>query len=363
MNKWLWFLPSIILLIALLYIALSTTSVVTFVFGPGATLQKDEGRVNVLLLGMAGGRHDGATLTDTIIVTSYNPKNHQVDLIAIPRDLWVEKHQAKVNTFYQTGLAYDKGLEFARNEIGQILGIKIPYAVRVDFSGFVKAIDLAGGIYVKVEKPFDDYLYPIDGKEKDLCGYSEMELEVDEDKSRQLNIPVSKQKILKSPEGKIATDSAKLEFPCRYEHISFKQGLISMDGETALKFSRSRNGTNNEGTDFARSRRQQLVLRSFKDKVLSLETLFDPRKVVELIKTFGDSVETDIPQAKYLEFVALLRNIDKVRSFVLDTGGDNPLLVTPPPENYGTWVVIPQNNDFSKIHQFVDNIFSSTNQR
>lgn len=343
MNKWLWFLLSIILLIALLYISLSTTSVVTFVFGPGATLQKDEGRVNVLLLGMAGGKHDGATLTDTIIVTSYNPKNHQVDLIAIPRDLWVEKHQAKVNTFYQTGLAYDKGLEFARNEIGQVLGIKIPYAVRVDFSGFVKAIDLAGGVYVRVEKSFDDYLYPIDGKEKDMCGYSKTELEVNE---RQ-----------------IATDSAKLEFPCRYEHTSFKQGLISMDGETALRFSRSRNGTNNEGTDFARSRRQQLVLQAFKDKVLSLETLFDPRKVVELIKTFGDSVETDIPQAKYLEFAVLLRSIDKVHSFVLDTGGDNPLLVTPPPEDYGTWVVIPQNNDFSKIHQFVDGIFSSANQR
>lgn len=337
MNKWLWFLLSIIFLVVLLYIALSTTSVVTFVFGPGATLQQDEGRVNVLLLGMAGGKHDGATLTDTIIVTSYNPKNHQVDLIAIPRDLWVEKHQAKVNTFYQTGLTYDKGLEFARNEIGQVLGIKIPYAVRVDFSGFTEAIDLVGGIYVKVEKSFDDYLYPIDGKEKDLCGYSEEE--------------------------QIATDSAKLEFPCRYEHISFKQGLISMDGETALKFSRSRNGTNNEGTDFARSRRQQLVLQAFKDKVLSLETLFDPRKVVELIKTFGDSVETDIPQAKYLEFAALLRNIDKVHSFVLDTGGDNPLLVTPPSDSYGTWVVIPQNNDFSKIHQFVDDIFSSANQK
>lgn len=343
MNKWLWFLLGIILLIALLYISLSTTSVVTFVFGPGATLRKDEGRVNVLLLGMAGGKHDGATLTDTIIVTSYNPTNHQVDLIAIPRDLWVEKHQAKVNTFYQTGLAYDKGLEFVRNEIGQVLGIKIPYAVRVDFSGFVKAIDLAGGIYVRVEKSFDDYLYPIDGKEKDLCGYSETELEVNE--------------------GQIATDSAKPEFPCRYEHISFKQGLISMDGETALKFSRSRNGTNNEGTDFARSRRQQLVLQAFRDKVLSFETLFDLRKAVELIKTFGDSVETDIPQAKYLEFAILLRNIDKVHSFVLDTGGDNPLLLTPPPENYGTWVVIPQNNDFSKIHQFVDGIFSSANQR
>lgn len=353
MNKWLWFLLSIILLIALLYIALSTTSVVTFVFGPGATLQKDEGRVNVLLLGMAGGKHDGATLTDTIIVTSYNPKNHQLDLIAIPRDLWVEKHQAKVNTFYQTGLAYDKGLEFARNEIGQVLGIKIPYAVRVDFSGFTKSIDLAGGIYVKVEKSFEDYLYPIDGKEKDLCGYSETELEVDADQSRQL----------KRSEGQIATDSAKLEFPCRYEHISFEQGLIYMYGETALKFSRSRNGTNNEGTDFARSRRQQLVLQAYKDKVLSLETLFDPRKAVELIKTFGDSVETDIPQAKYLEFAALLRSIDKVHSFVLDTGGDNPLLLTPPPENYGTWVVIPQDNDFSKIHQFVDDIFSSANQR
>lgn len=354
MNKWLWFLLGIILLVAFIYLTLFNSSVVTFVFGPGATLQKDEGRINVLFLGMAGGKHDGATLTDTIILASYNPKNRQVDLISIPRDLWVEKHQDKVNTLYQTGLAQNNGLEFARNGIGQVLGIKIPYAVRVDFSGFTKAVDLAGGINVKVERSFDDYLYPIEGKENDLCGYIETELEVDEDKS--------KQKILKRPEGQIATDSAKLEFPCRYEHISFKQGFVSMDGKTALQFSRSRNGTNNEGTDFARSKRQQLILQTFKDKVLSLEILSDPRRMIELIKTFGNNVETDIPQAKYPEFIILFKNIDKVNDYVLDSKGDNPLLIIPPPENYGAWVLIPQDNDYSKIHQYINDIFSAERQ-
>lgn len=358
-----WWVGLLVLPLALGYLFwlefFGASSVATFVFGPGASLKKDEGRINVLLLGMAGGKHDGATLTDTIMVASYDPKQKQVDLISLPRDLWLSDHRAKVNTLYQTGLAKGLGLKFARDEVGKILGIEIPYAIRVDFGGFVKAVDLVEGIDVEVGRSFDDYKYPIEGKERDLCGYIEEEIEVNEEQSKVLNIPQGKQKVLKSPTGEIATDSAKLDFPCRFEHIGFKRGVVLMDGETALKFSRSRSGTNQEGTDFARSKRQQQVLQAFLKKALSIDTLTDPPKIVGLIQTFGESVATDIPQNKYLEFVRISRNVDRLKSHVFGTAGPRPLLVTPTTADFGgAWVLVPADNDFGKIKQHVEDIFA-----
>lgn len=48
-----------------------------------------------------------------------------------------------------------------------------------------------------------------------------------------------------------------------------------MDGETALKYARSRYTT----SDFDRSERQKLVIRAIKDKALSLGVLTNPKKI------------------------------------------------------------------------------------
>ena len=54
--------------------------------------------------------------------------------------------------------------------------------------------------------------------------------------------------------------------------VRFEEGWQHMDGETALVFARSRHGNNGEGSDFARSRRQQKILLSVKDKVFAAST-------------------------------------------------------------------------------------------
>ena len=136
--------------------------------------------------------------------------------------------------------------------------------------------------------------------------------------------------------------------------------MTHLDGETALKFVRSRHGNNGEGSDFARSRRQQLVLQTFKDKVLSIETLLDPGKIVGLIQTFGDSIETSVPQTEYLEFVSLIKRVKEVRSIVISPEGKNPLLINPPVEVYGVWALIPPNNDFSAIHNYLSDVLHQT---
>lgn len=337
---------------------LSSPSVINFIIS-GTSLNSDEGRVNILLLGMAGGTHDGATLTDTILIASYNLKTRRLHIISIPRDLWLPSLRTKANAVYQVGLTQKNGLNFSKTVMGNVVGLPIHYGLRVDFNGFVKIIDALGMIDVEVERTFDDYIYPIKGYEKDLCGYIEEEREFSEEEAKTLNIEAGKRKIFIAPDGKIATDSAEEDkgikyFSCRYEHIHFDKGLIRMDGETVLKFVRSRHGTNGEGSDFARSARQEKVLQAIRNKVLSLETLTNPQKIGDLIQILGNSIDTDVAIKDIAEFYKFSKDLGKTYSIVLD----DSILFHPSPADYGgSYVLISQDDDFSIIHEYINKVF------
>lgn len=336
-----------------------SSSVVNFIFS-NIGLKSDEGRVNILLLGIAGGLHDGSNLTDTIMVASYDLKTQQVLLISIPRDLWLPALQTKANTVYQIGLLQGSGLDLAKTVMGNILGIPIHYGLRVDFRGFVQAIDVIDGVDVLVENSFDDYQYPIADKENDLCGYEEKEIEFSEEEAKKLNIDPGKRKVLISPDGQIATDSAQEDkgikyFSCRYEYISFEKGQIHMNGATALIYVRSRHGTNSEGSDFARSKRQQKILAAVRDKILSLETLANPQRITDLTVALGKSIDTDISVKDGVEFYNLSKKLNNLSNFVLD----DSLFIHPAASDYGgAYVLISQDDDFSTVQSYVRKILS-----
>jgi LCP family protein required for cell wall assembly len=205
-----------------------------------------------------------------------------------------------------------------------ILGIPIHYSARIDFDGFRKGIDILGGVDVVVDKTFDDYQYPADGKDNATC--------------------------------KDGT------YSCRFEHLHFNQGQQHLTGTQALKFVRSRKGTNGEGSDFARSRRQQKVLVSAKNKALKTENLLDPIKLNNLFKDFGQSVETDLDISALTAVFNLSKEIDSdnINSLVLDNAEDN-YLYAPPANLYGgAYVLIPKDNSWSKIHSAILNLLSKT---
>jgi LCP family protein required for cell wall assembly len=310
-------------------------------------LKKTQDRVNILLLGIGGGTHEGPNLTDTIIFASIDPKMQQITLVSIPRDLWIPELQAKINTAYAIGKEKrkDGGLTLAKAVVKNVLGQPIDYAIRIDFNGFVKAIDMLGGLEINVDRVLDDYAYPIAGKEDDTCGHTEEDIA---DLSMQ-----------------IATQSAtEFEaFPCRFEHIYFAVGQQHMDGQTALKFVRSRHALGIEGSDFARSKRQEKVISAFKDKVFSVGTILNPVKLVSLYEIFKDSIDTDIRQEEYDDFIKLAQKMKeaKIVSVALDFGDPKSkregLLVNPPMSNEfkGQWVIIPKegNGNYQRIQQYV----------
>lgn len=350
----------ILMLLSFFLITRSGTQTYVNYILSGTSLHSSGSRVNVLLLGIAGDTHDGANLTDTIMVASYNLKANQLYLISIPRDLWLPSFKSKANAVYEIGLSQNNGLGLSKTVMGNILGIPIHYALRLDFRGFTQAIDTLGGLDMTVDKTFDDYNYPIEGKEDDLCGYQEKEIDFSADQAKQLNIDPGKRKVFVALDGTIATDSAQEDqgakyFTCRYEHLHFDKGPTHMDGAVALKFVRSRHGTNGEASDFARSKRQEKVLTVIKGKLLSFETFSSPAKISELIATFGRSIDTDISIKDTPEFYKLFRKADKIHSFVLD----DSLLIHPPVADYGgAYVLISQDDDFSIVSRYVRKILT-----
>jgi polyisoprenyl-teichoic acid--peptidoglycan teichoic acid transferase len=283
----------------------------------GETVAQDDGYTNILLLGLdrRSDENYSGGLNDTIIVVSINHTEDRAILFSIPRDLWVplgKKGYGKINSTYNFG-----GVELSEKVVENVLGIPIHYYAVVDFEGFTRAVDTLGGIDVFVERGFDDYYYPIPGKENVY------------------------------PE----TD--------RYEHVSFQQGLQHMDGALALKFARSRHALGPEGSDFARANRQQRVILSAKEKAFSTATLFSPSKLKSLYEIFGSSVQTNISVVEAQQLYEISRDFstDSITPYVIDRESESgeSLLYTPQNlEGYdGLWVLVPRAGDFTEVQRQV----------
>ena len=87
---------------------------------------------------------------------------------------------------------------------------------------------------------------------------------------------------------------------------------------------------------------------------MSLETLANPQKIFGLVETFGESFETDIPNGKFLDLYNKLRNVASIETVVLgQLANGQSLFVNPPVGQYGAWVLIPPDNDFSQVISLV----------
>lgn len=333
-------LAGIIIIVFFIWFAFFQTNFFPFLFqllfNKGVNLKQSDGRINVVLLGTSGKKHEGPDLTDTIIFASIKPTKNNITLVSIPRDLWVPSFSQKINTAYAKG-----GLPLAEKKVSEILNQRVDYGVRLNFDGFVQAVDLLGGIDINIDKPFNDFEYPIDGKENDPCGHKEEDLE------------------------SLATASSQLkEFPCRYKTIHFDQGRQHLNGEKALEYVRSRHAQGEEGTDFARSRRQEKIIKSFKDKIFSLQTILNPARLISLYSIVKSNIDTDINQNEMDDFIRLSQSLKntKVESAVIDTGdpqkGRPGLLINPPVSSKykSQWVLIPRigNGNFQEIQGYVD---------
>ncbi|OGY31112.1 MAG: hypothetical protein A3A57_01820 [Candidatus Woykebacteria bacterium RIFCSPLOWO2_01_FULL_41_12] len=141
-----------------------------------------------------------------------------------------------------------------------------------------------------------------------------------------------------------------------------------MDGKTALGFVRSRSGTNGEGSDFARARRQQKVIEAVIKRALSLENILNPITLNSLFREFGESVETDFDLVVIPQVIKLAKEFDlsEMKTFVLDTSSN--LMIIPNSGQYGgAYVIVPKNNDWRpvklKIKEFLTPVQENTQEK
>lgn len=213
-----------------------------------------DSRVNVLLLGIGGEGHDAPDLTDTIMVASLDPVNDKLDLLSIPRDLFVKipgVGSRKINEAYYWGKSNSSskdslqqqrdGIKLADQVVTNVLGIKIHYNAIIDFKAFQDAVNALGGVDANVPKELTAY------------------------------------------------ENFWVEGTSKHYLLDVKTGQTHFDGTKALYFARERHND----SDFVRGQRQRLMLAAIKDKALSVGTLSNPVKVSNLMNSLGNNVYTD----------------------------------------------------------------------
>jgi LCP family protein required for cell wall assembly len=266
-----------------------------------------DGRINILLLGIGGEGHDGGNLADTIIVASIDPFAKEVAMLSIPRDMYVdvpEHWSTKINAAHAMGEdnAEGGGPELMKKTLEQTLDIPIHYYARVDFAGFVQAIDTVGGVDLYVEEAVYDTHFSADGYIVD--------------------VPV---------------------------------GWNYFNGTDALFYARSRYSS--ARGDFDRNDRQRAIMVALKEKIFSLGTFGDPTKISGLAESAGNHARTDLQLNEIKRLYEIMGEIssDKIVSYGLNNDDDNYLTSGNIPDAGS--VQVPKAGDYSEIQRFVRELF------
>lgn len=269
-------------------------------------------RINIALLGIGGEGHDGGQLTDTILIVSIKPSTKEVAMISIPRDTVVKIPGFGYRKINEANALAEmenpgSGPEVATETLQDFLDIDIPYYALVDFGGFEKIIDDIGGVDVYVDKPFTDMSFPT--------------------------------------------------WDYKVRTLTFSKGWAHFDGARALDFARSRHGNNFEGSDFARSHRQQKILVAARDKFLSTDTLLHPTRLTDILTTLDAHIKTNLGLPEMLELSQIAKdlNSDKIISI---TFSDDPASVLYADSTTGAFYLRPKDGTLKQIQNIAQNIFT-----
>ncbi len=95
--------------------------------------------------------------TDTMMIVRVDPKLQTIDIISVPRDLWVDlgSSQGRINSAYQissnggsSAEAQTAGRRSLVSAIQTNLGVEINHYAEVDFVGFQNIVDSLGGVVI-----------------------------------------------------------------------------------------------------------------------------------------------------------------------------------------------------------------------
>jgi LCP family protein required for cell wall assembly len=173
-------------------------------------------------------------LSDTTMLLRLDPDRNAIALLSLPRDLKVDipgYGTSKLNDAYAYG-----GPKLTLQTVKQLTGLPINHLVNVDFTGFARAVNAIGCVYVDVDQRYFHQNGPY-SSESD------------------------------------------------YAEINLQPGYQALCGFDALSFVRYRHTDN----DIVRAARQQAFLREARAKVPPSRLIDDRKKLIKIFTTYTSS--------------------------------------------------------------------------
>lgn len=265
-------------------------------------------RVTILIIGVdyRDWQKNDIPRSDTMILLTLDPVTKTAGILSIPRDLWVNIPNYgyhKINEAYFLGESNHLpggGPQLASETIEQLLGIPINYYAQVDFSAFIKLIDIIGGVPVT---PTEDVQVQDWGTE--------------------------------------------------YKQTLKAGQVYTLNGGLALSYARDRY-SGKEG-DIGRAKRQQQVIEAIRYRLLENNRIVSLiPKAPEIYKELSAGIHTNLSSFQeifQLAMLALQVNLSNIKKGVIDYN-----MMIPAKSPTGLDILIPIND---KIRELRDQIFST----
>lgn len=193
--------------------------------------------VSILFIGVDDSekrsQSDDNIRSDALVLATLNNADKSIKLVSIPRDTYTYIPDAEREDKITHAYAYN-GPSSTIESVEELLEVPVDYYVRMNFDAFIDVVDALDGIEVNV---------PYDLKEQD-----------ENDKK---------------------------------DAIVLEEGYQTLNGSEALALARTRHYDN----DIERGKRQQMIIESIMDKVLSASSLTKYGSVIDAI---GDNMKTDL---------------------------------------------------------------------
>ena len=287
------------------------------------------------------------------MVLSLHPKDEKKEggdtarasLVSVPRDLYVKvpgrEEQRKINAVYALGEERGKGggIEDMRKIVGEVTGLEIPYAIVINFKGFIDLVNAIGGITVNLNESFSE---GVQFREPHVCDANVYTVPT--------RPPQYEHKYYTRSEG--TRYIAKSYLLCYNKDqecggvFELPAGANELDGSKALCYARARYQSN----DFRRAERQQQVIQAIKDKALSAGTLTDFGKINALLDSLGDNLLINMEAWEAKRFFELYqKNQDATLTSKVLEDSEEGLLYAPGATPEHGYILLPRGDNYDRI--------------
>ena len=293
---------------------------------------EDVGRVNILLAGNSADDpgHNGANLTDSIMVISIDTKQHKAFLLSVPRDLWVHlpgDGHSKINAAYVYGQnnGFDTsgypagGMGELEQVVSQDIGLTINYYALVNYSALRDAVNDVGGVTVNIQSSDPRGLY-----------------------------------------------DPSIDWTTHGPLVKLTNGIHTLNGEQALDLARARGDDYRSygyaQSDFERTQNQRMLLVALKDKALSPGVIANPAKLNGLLSAIGNNVKTDFSLGEVHRLYDISKQISgsSIKSLSLNSANGKDLLASySAPDGESALVPAAGADNYSAIQAYIRQLTSS----